>query len=248
VDHRRTRRVSTALRTAEIIGVSTKRMVLPLIVPRWKEGFPAGDCIEARHESLYGSRQREARVKKELRTKLRDVLTAISAEQIQARSREAARRLFEQGEYRRANTMMIYLSLPHEADTTPIVLQAWQDAKRVVAPQVVWQSRQMVPVEIKSLDDVASNQLGLREPVRGQPIPLELIDLVIVPGLGFDPFGNRLGRGRGFYDRFLGRPEFSGIACGFALEEQFVPDIPAGHLDRRVHMLVTDAAARRFDP
>jgi 5-formyltetrahydrofolate cyclo-ligase len=189
-------------------------------------------------------------VKKELRFRLRAVLAAIAPDQIADRSRAAARRLIAEPEYRRAETMMIYLSLPHEADTTAIVLQAWQDGKRVVAPQVSWESRQMIPIEIRDLDTevAANNQLGVREPISGQVIPVRQIDLVIVPGLGFDPFGNRLGRGRGFYDRFLGRAEFAGTACGFALEEQLVDSIPAGPLDQKVHMLVTDAQVRRFDP
>lgn len=188
-------------------------------------------------------------MKKELRTRLRAALASISPEEVHERSRRAAARLVQTPEYRRSEIMMIYLSMPQEADTTPIVLQAWQDRKKVVAPQVSWDSRQMVPVEIRNLDeDIGKNQLGIREPIRGLPIPVELIDLVIVPGLGFDPFGNRLGRGRGFYDRFLGRREFHGVACGFALESQMVDSIPAAHHDQRVDLLVTDERVRRFDP
>ena len=115
-------------------------------------------------------------MKKELRTKLRAQLAEIPLSDIQDRSRRAAQRLFAEPEYRRAEIMMIYLSLPHEADTTEIVLQAWQDRKKVVAPQVSWDSRQMVPVEIHDLDsDVASNQIGIREPIHGLPIPISLI-------------------------------------------------------------------------
>jgi len=189
-------------------------------------------------------------MKKELRTKLRGILAAISPAAVQERSRKAAANLFKEPEYRRCENLMIYLSHAGEADTTPIVLQAWQDGKRVLAPQISWESRQMIPIEINDLDnDVAANsQLGIREPINGQPLPIALIDLVIVPGLGFDPFGNRLGRGRGFYDRFLGKPEFRGVACGFALEDQVVPSIPAGALDQKMDMLVTDACVRRFDP
>ena len=88
--------------------------------------------------------------------------------------------------------------------------------------------------------------MGIREPVAGVPFPISLIDLVIVPGLGFDEDGNRLGRGRGFFDRFLAHPEFQGVACGMALEEQMTPGIPVDALDRRVDMLVTDEKVRRF--
>lgn len=191
----------------------------------------------------------EALVKKELRTKLRSILASIPPETIQERSHLAAKLLFNEPEYRQSEIMMVYLSLPQEADTTPIVLQAWQDGKKIVAPQISWESHQMIPIEISNLDeDVAGNQLGVREPIRGLPIPIQLVDLVIVPGLAFDPFGNRLGRGRGFYDRFLGKPEFRGKTCGLALEAQVVGSIPAGPHDVKVHMLVTEQRVRRFDP
>ncbi|MEK6644095.1 MAG: 5-formyltetrahydrofolate cyclo-ligase [Planctomycetota bacterium] len=189
-------------------------------------------------------------MKKELRTKIRGILAGLPAETMFAKSQSAAERLFEQPEYQRAEIMMIYLTHQQEVDTTPIVLQAWQDRKKVVAPQVSWESRQMIPIEIRNLDDDVgeNNQLGIREPIHGMPIPIQLIDLVIVPGLGFDPFGNRLGRGRGFYDRFLSKAEFRGVACALAFEEQLVGSIPAGPLDKKMQMLVTDAAVRRFDP
>lgn len=188
----------------------------------------------------------EGLVKKELRIKLRSLLASIPPETLRAQSLQAAKRLFAEPEYQRAEVMMIYLSLPQEADTTSIVLQAWRDRKRVLAPQVSWESKQMVPVQINNLDmDIADTPYGIREPARGMPLPIELIDLVIVPGLGFDPQGNRLGRGRGFYDRFLSKPGFRGVACAFALEQQFVESIPSNPHDVKVHMLVTDQAVRR---
>jgi 5-formyltetrahydrofolate cyclo-ligase len=166
----------------------------------------------------------------------------------QDKSRRAAELLFTTPEYHKTEVLMIYLSLPHEVDTTDIVLQAWKDHKRVLAPRVGWESRQMIPVEINDLDnaEITNVDYGLREPTRGVPFPTELIDLVIVPGLGFDPQGNRLGRGRGFYDRFLSNPEFKGVSCAFAFEDQVVEAIPANELDVRVHMLVTDQSIRRF--
>ncbi len=143
---------------------------------------------------------------------------------------------------------MVFLSLPSEIDTSPLVLRAWQDRKRVLAPKVSWNQRRMVPLEIRSLtDDLIVSSMGIREPITGIPFPVGMIDMVILPGLAFDEYGNRLGRGRGFYDRFLAHPDFRGLACAAAFEEQLVPSVPVGPLDRRVDMLVTDAKTRRFN-
>ncbi|MFQ6047959.1 MAG: 5-formyltetrahydrofolate cyclo-ligase [Phycisphaerae bacterium] len=186
-------------------------------------------------------------IKKALRQELRRIVASIPPEQIRQRSLRACDRLVRQPEYRKAEVVMVFLSLPSEIDTAPLVLRAWQDRKRVLAPKVSWQQRRMLPIGIRSLqDDVAVSSAGLREPVDGEPFPVSEIDLVIVPGLGFDPFGHRLGRGRGFYDRFLGQPDFHGTSCAMAFEEQFVDMIPAGPYDVPIDMLVTDRAVRRF--
>jgi len=185
--------------------------------------------------------------KKLLRQDLRRRLSAIAPEALQQRSAAACRLLCEQDEYRRAEVLMLFLSTAHEVDTRQLALQAWADTKTVLAPRVSWDQRRMLPVEIQSLaSGVQEGFMGIREPVEGMPIPVSDIDLVIVPGLGFDEHGNRLGRGRGFYDRFLSHPDFRGVSCALALEDQVVERIPVGPSDVRVDMLVTDARVRRF--
>ncbi|HOB75719.1 MAG TPA: 5-formyltetrahydrofolate cyclo-ligase [Phycisphaerae bacterium] len=186
--------------------------------------------------------------KKELRQRLRSAVEAVLPTDLHARSIRACNLLIQTPEYQRAEIIMVFLSLPNEVDTTPLVLHAWRDRKRVLAPKVSWEQRRMLPIEIRSLsdDDVAHSAMGIREPAQGMPIPVAIIDMVIVPGLGFDLHGNRIGRGRGFYDRFLAHPDWHGIACGLALEEQVVPEVPVTEHDMQVDMLVTDEAVRRF--
>jgi 5-formyltetrahydrofolate cyclo-ligase len=185
-------------------------------------------------------------VKKELRKRLREVMDSIPPEELRARSVEVCRLLVEQPEYKRAEVVLVFFSLSSEADTTPLVLRAWQDNKRVLAPKVSWEQRRMLPIEIRSSLDLAEARMGIREPASGVPVPVGEIDLVILPGLAFDPFGNRLGRGKGFYDRFLAHKDYRAVSCAIALEEQFVDFVPVGPHDMPIDMLVTDKAVRRF--
>jgi 5-formyltetrahydrofolate cyclo-ligase len=199
--------------------------------------------------SCAGGRPEERIVtnKKELRQALRKRLAAVTPAELHARSFAACGLLFEQKEFKRAQTLMIFLSTQHEVDTAPVALQAWADYKRVLAPRVSWEQRRMLPIEIHSLtSDVKDGLMGVREPFDGMPIPVADIDLVIVPGLAFDGVGNRLGRGRGFYDRFLSHRDFRGVCCALALEEQVVDSVPAEECDVRMNMLVTDQRVRRF--
>ncbi len=186
-------------------------------------------------------------MKKELRQRLRKILAELPPDQLSAESLQACHRLFEQPEYIKSEVVMIFLALPTEIDTSPLVLRAWQDQKRVLAPKVSWNQRRMLPLEMRSLtDDLTVSNMGIREPATGVPFPIAMIDMVIVPGLAFDEYGNRLGRGRGFYDRFLAHPEFTGVACALALEAQITKSVPVGPLDRHVDMLITNEKVRRF--
>lgn len=182
-----------------------------------------------------------------LRQELRQRMATLGSEVRAARSAAACRLLCAQDEYRRADVVMLFLAGPEDVDARHVALQAWADGKTVLAPRVSWDQRRMMPVEIQSLvSGVEARAMGIREPVDGMPAPIADIDLVVVPGLGFDSAGNRLGRGRGFYDRFLSHPEYRGVSCGLGLEEQVVETIPVGPSDVRIDMLVTDVTVRRF--
>lgn len=178
---------------------------------------------------------------------MRQWLGALDAEALAARSAAVAHRLEATPEFRQAEIVMVFLSHAGELDTTCIVLSAWRQGKRVLAPKVSWEQRRMLPLEIRSLtDDVIQTELGSREPVQGVPIPVADIDMVLVPGLSFDRTGHRVGRGRGFYDRFLSHRDFSGVACGLGFQEQLVETIEATGTDQPLKMLVTDETVIRF--
>ena len=108
----------------------------------------------------------------------------------------------------------------------------------------------MNAVETTSFDDESmdSDSLGVRAPKVGQEIPHEEIDLVIVPGVAFDMHGFRLGRGGGYYDRYLARFSRNTATIGVCFDIQFVEEIPTEPTDIAVHAVVSDRRAVQRDP
>jgi 5-formyltetrahydrofolate cyclo-ligase len=186
--------------------------------------------------------------KTQLRRQLRKCLLDITDQQRSEKSKKACGNLVSTPEFQSASVVMMYLSLPHEADTSEAILSAWQLRKIVLVPKVSWQQRHMIPVRINSLEtDFSTEASGLRNPTTGVPMPLEEIDLVVTPALGFDDKGNRLGRGSSYYDRFFANTELTATRCGFAFAEQRVESIPAAEHDEPVNFLVTDDGIIYFD-
>lgn len=179
--------------------------------------------------------------KMQLRRRLQKCLLAISSEQRAEKSKKACRHLVSTPEFQSASAVMMYLSLPHEVDTSEAILYAWQLGKIVAVPKISWQQRHMIPVQINSLETgFSTGASGLRNPVMGVPTPIQDIDLVVAPALGFDGNGNRLGRGGSYYDRFFANKDLKASKCGFAFAEQRIDSMPVTPTDVPVDFLVTD--------
>jgi 5-formyltetrahydrofolate cyclo-ligase len=186
-------------------------------------------------------------IKSVIRRQLREMLGAMSESDRHTKSLAACGLITSSPEFAAARVVMLYLSTATEVDTAPLALRAWQAGKTVVVPKVSWDQRRMLPVEISSLTTgMTQTGPGIREPIAGNPMPADTIDLVIVPGLGFTNTGYRIGRGMGFYDRFLAQTEFLGLSCGLAFGEQVVEDLPVLDHDIPLSMLATDKGLRRF--
>lgn len=178
---------------------------------------------------------------------MREFLSSLSPKQRKARSREVTDRFVELPEFHAVSVLMAFLSLPHEVDSTPVVLRAWQSGKTVVVPKTVVGKRRLIPYQIETLDTgLTVGPYGIPEPADGTPFPLPEIQLVIVPGLAFDRQGNRLGKGAGFYDRFLKEHGFTGIKVGLGFAEQVIDELPAREHDVPLDILVTDREVLRF--
>ena len=176
-----------------------------------------------------------------MRREIKSRLIKIEDQQRTEKSRQLCRNLIGASQFKNASTVMIYLSMPYEVDTTPLILHCWQQGKTVVVPKVSWQQRHMIPIEIKSLETgISTGAGGLRNPTTGSPMPIEDIDIVVAPGLAFDKNGNRLGRGGAYYDRFLASDQLKAAVCTLAFNEQIVDEVPTDEHDKTVDFIVTE--------
>ena len=132
-----------------------------------------------------------------------------------------------------------YLAMPEEVPTQLILEQAWQVGKQVAVPVVSPDRRQMHFQQLDSLDQLAPGPLGILQPrVPASKVRFGRQDLLLIPGVAFDTHGNRIGMGKGFYDRYL--PDCLAHRCGIAFDIQLVSQLPSAPYDIPVDMLVTE--------
>ena len=186
--------------------------------------------------------------KAQLRSEIQSTLLVMQPGHRDRKSRRACERLIATEQFQNASAVMLFLSLPHEVDTSEAILSAWQLGKVVAVPKVSWEQRHMIPVQINSLETGFSTEAsGLRNPTTGLPVPFGDIDLVVTPALAFDRKGNRLGRGGGYYDKFFAHERLKACRCGFAYAEQIVETVPATDHDQTMDMVVTNDEIIRFN-
>ncbi|MFP4106386.1 MAG: 5-formyltetrahydrofolate cyclo-ligase [Phycisphaerae bacterium] len=187
-------------------------------------------------------------MKKHLRTEMKARLADIPPQERAEKSYAACRALLDTAEFRAAESVMLYVPIPGEVDIAELALHAWQAGKTVLLPKVSWEQRHMIAIEIDSLETgLVKNRHGLREPSAGEPWPVERIGMIAVPGLAYDTRGHRLGRGGGFYDRFLSQPNLRAHTCGIAFSEQIVDRVPVRDHDHPVSMIATEKGITRSD-
>lgn len=187
--------------------------------------------------------------KVQLRQELRRLIAQISPAERLVKSKAICSHIRQSGPFQKGSTVMFFLSLPNEVDTTALILAAWQQGKTVAVPQMFWEQRHMIPVEITSLETgLKKDRMGLRNPVAGVPVLLEDIDLVVTPGLGFDRQGNRIGRGAAYYDRFFTTPGVRATRWGVCFSEQLCPAVPHGPQDVLMDAVVTEQGIIHCSP
>ncbi len=138
-------------------------------------------------------------------------------------------------EFRAARTVAVFAALPDEPATDE-VLARWASTRRVVLPRVEGDAMRFYACRP---DALVFGAFGILEPQGERPCPAGEIDLVVCPGMAFTADGRRLGRGRGYYDRYLGDPAFRGFRVGVCYAHQLVDDLPVEPHDVRMDRVIT---------
>jgi 5-formyltetrahydrofolate cyclo-ligase len=182
--------------------------------------------------------------KKELREILRGCRGSLPAREVAERSITIERRLLASAAYRAAHTIVLYAAKDHEVATDLIFAEAIVSDRRVLFPRVVCGTRSLALARVRSLKELQGGAYGLLEPTGAETVPLAALGaaLVCVPGLGFTREGLRLGRGGGYYDRFLAATEGSTTTVGLAFAFQVLDRIPQSPSDRRLNSIVSEFA------
>jgi 5-formyltetrahydrofolate cyclo-ligase len=149
--------------------------------------------------------------------------------------------------YRASQTVMLYLALAHEVQTTDLIAHARRQHKRVIIPVVTPDGLLTVECPTEA-SHFRPGPFGILEPRdRSAVVPPGEIDLVLVPGVGFDTQGVRLGYGGGYYDRFLGLLTAHTSFGGLAFHTQIVPSIPRLPHDICMPFVVTERGVLTCD-
>lgn len=161
-------------------------------------------------------------------------------------SLEAQQRLLQLPEFAAADAIALYSPIRNEPFTEEVFRQARRLGKQVAYPRV--EGDAMAFFEVADHDELQPGNFGVLEPRGDRLLPVERLDLLLVPGVAFDLAGHRLGYGKGFYDRLLQRRAPHGRLVGFCYEFQLLPALPAEPHDVRMDLLVTEQRTLRLNP
>ena len=176
--------------------------------------------------------------KKEIRKTVRVLKNSTPQEERDARSLAIQETLLSMGVFEKPGTILLYHALPDEVNTE-LLLSTLSNRrggkKRIILPVVEGEYlilKEYIP------EEMSSGYRNISEPTGNLQIDPSEIEFAVIPGIAFDSACNRMGRGKGFYDRFL--KDFSGYSIGITYSELFCKSLPFDKNDIPVDKVITD--------
>ncbi|MDE1921437.1 MAG: 5-formyltetrahydrofolate cyclo-ligase [Candidatus Omnitrophica bacterium] len=166
--------------------------------------------------------------KSSLRAYYLKLLGEQDKEQCARKSHLVAEQFWQLPSVQKARHILFYVSMPGEVDTSAMIHKAFYLGKRVALPIVEQNQRKLIPTFISSMEDVHKGAYGIPEPYFDpqKTAAAKDLDAAVVPGLAFDRLHHRLGRGAGYYDRFLSTLPDRVTTIGLAFDFQLTESLP----------------------
>jgi len=181
--------------------------------------------------------------KQEIRNEIATFFGALEDEVLAANTTVIENRLFEFANFLEAKIVMLYVNAENEVGTQNIIKRAYEYNKIVVLPAF---DPARSSIKLMKVDNPDKNlTVGLRgilepDPAKCKAVPLDCIDIAIVPGVAMDEKGGRVGSGDGYYDRIIPDLPMTTRKVGLVFEGQLVPQVPMESHDKHVDIIITE--------
>ena len=177
-------------------------------------------------------------MKERIRKTYKEKRKLMTKEEVERKSKRASEIFLSSSVYKNSKTLMLYMPLGNETDTSLIVQRALSDGKTLAFPITDKGTNRITPYFADRNTKFKQGAFSVNEPCDTKKADVSEIDTVLVPGIAFDKSGNRIGFGKGCYDEFLKNSK--AIFVGFCYEMQICEKINSDSYDVRMDFLVTE--------
>ena len=181
--------------------------------------------------------------KHEIRNDMANAIDAFSKEEIEEKANRIEARLFEFANFLESNISLLYVNHGLEVNTRGILDRCLGYNKIVVLPAFNMETYQMKLMKLDNLEtDLKTGPRGILEPdpASCKVVPIERIDIAIIPGVALDEKGGRIGSGEGFYDRLIPKLPITTRKVSLAFESQIIQQVPMESHDKYVDIIITE--------
>lgn len=182
-------------------------------------------------------------LKNEIRKEVANKLAPISKKVLTEKNQRVAKRLFEFANFLESNIALLYIHKPNEVSTENIIKQCYHFNKIVVLPAFNTEKRSMNLLKVDNPEvELLKGSRGIMEPDINQCkiVPIDVIDIAIIPGVAFDEKGGRIGSGEGYYDRLIPKLSATTRKVALAFEDQILMQVPMTSHDKHVDIIITE--------
>ncbi|MBW1753739.1 MAG: 5-formyltetrahydrofolate cyclo-ligase, partial [Deltaproteobacteria bacterium] len=180
--------------------------------------------------------------KEEIRNDIAKRLAALADSTVEAKARQIENRLFEFANFLEANIVLLYINSTNEVISRNIIERCFDYNKIVILPAFDIYTYEMKLMKVDNLEtDLKLGPRGIFEPdeMRCNVVPIECIDIAIIPGAAFDEKGGRIGSGEGYYDRLIPKLSITTRKVALAFENQITQQIQMESHDKHVDIIIT---------